>query len=116
MGTEGKFILVAGALLALGLGASLLAGRLRIPGLVLCLGGGLAVGADGLGLIDFTDYELARTIGIIALALILFEGGLAAGFPEIRPVLGSAISLAIIGTLLTAVVTGLAASWLLDLS
>jgi cell volume regulation protein A len=116
MGTEGTFILAAGGLLALGLAASLLAGRLRIPGLVLFLGVGMLVGSDGLGLIHFADYELARTIGILALALILFEGGLAAGFPEIRPVLGSAISLAILGTLVTAVVTGLVASWLLDLS
>jgi len=116
MGHEGTFILAAGALLALGLGASLLAGRLRIPGLVLFLGLGMLVGSDGLGLIDFTDYELARTIGIIALALILFEGGLAAGFAEIRPVLGSALSLALLGTAMTAVITGLAASWLLDLT
>jgi cell volume regulation protein A len=116
MGHEGTFILAAGALLALGLGASLLAGRLRIPGLVLFLGLGMALGSDGLGLIEFNDYELARTIGIIALALILFEGGLAAGFPEIRPVFGSALSLALLGTLLTAVVTGLAASWVLDLT
>jgi len=116
MGTEGSFILVAGGLLALGLGASLLAGRLRIPGLVLFLGVGMALGSDGLGLIEFSDYELARTIGIIALALILFEGGFAAGLPEIRPVLGSAISLAVLGTLLTALVTGIVATWLLDLS
>ncbi len=116
MGDEGTFILAAGALLALGLGASLLAGHLRIPGLVLFLGLGMAVGSDGLGIISFGDYELARTIGVIALALILFEGGLAAGLPEIRPVLGSALSLALLGTLLTAVVTGLAASWLLDLT
>ena len=116
MGDEGSLILIAGALLALGLGASLLAGRLRIPGLVLFLGVGMALGSDGLGLISFEDYEVARTIGIIALALILFEGGLAAGLPEIRPVLGSAISLALLGTLLTALVTGLAAAWLLDLS
>ena len=115
MGDEGSFILAAGALLALGLGASLLAGRLRIPGLVLFLGVGMLLGSDGLGLIAFDDYELARTIGIIALALILFEGGLAAGMPEIRPVLGSALSLALLGTVLTAVITGLAASWLLDL-
>ena len=86
-------------LLALGLAASLLAGRLRIPGLVLFLGVGMLVGSDGLGLIEFNDYELARTIGIIALALILFEGGLAAGYSEIRPVLGSALSLATLGTL-----------------
>ena len=116
MGHEGTFILVAGGLLALGLVASLAAGRLRIPGLVLFLGVGMAIGSDGLGLIKFDDYELARTIGIIALALILFEGGLAAGFPEIRPVLGSAMSLAVVGTLLTAIVTGLAAHWLLDLT
>ncbi len=116
MGHEGSFILAAGALLSLGLGASLLAGRLRIPGLVLFLGLGMLVGSDGLDLIEFNDYELARTIGIIALALILFEGGLAAGLPEIRPVLGSALSLALVGTLVTAIITGLAASWLLDLT
>jgi len=116
MGHEGRLILAAGALLALGLGASLLAGRLRIPGLVLFLGLGMLVGSDGLGLIEFDSYELARTIGIIALALILFEGGLAAGWPEIRPVLGSALSLALLGTMLTALISGLAAAWLLDLS
>ena len=116
MGREGSLILVAGLLLALGLAASLLAGRLRVPGLVLFLGVGMLVGSDGLGLIAFSDFELARTIGIIALALILFEGGLAAGLPEIRPVLGSAISLATVGTLVTAVVTGLVAAWLLDLT
>ncbi len=113
---EGLFILAAGGLLALGLVASLAAGRLRIPGLVLFLGIGMALGSDGLDLIQFDDYHLARTIGIIALALILFEGGLAAGLPEIRPVIGSALSLALAGTLLTAIVTGLAAYALLDLT
>ena len=116
MGHEGSLILVAGLLLALGLAASLLAGRLRIPGLVLFLGIGMLVGSDGLGLIAFSDFELARLIGVMALALILFEGGLAAGYQEIKPVLGSAVSLATIGTLLTAVVTGLAAYWLMDLT
>ena len=115
----GELILIAGSLLALGLAASLLAGRLRIPGLVLFLGVGMLLGSDGLGLINFggseRDYELAQTIGVIALALILFEGGLAAGFGEIRPVLGSALSLASLGTLLTALVTGFAAIWLLDI-
>jgi cell volume regulation protein A len=116
MGDEGRFILIAGGLLTLGLCASLLAGRLRIPGLVLFLGLGMLLGSDGLDLIPFSNYELARTVGIIALALILFEGGLAAGVPEIRPVLGSALSLALLGTVLTAVITGLAATWVLDLS
>jgi potassium/hydrogen antiporter len=117
---DGTLILVAGSLLALGIGASLLAGRLRVPGLVLFLLLGMLIGSDGLGLIDFGgsehDVELARTIGIIALTLILFEGGLAAGWSEIRPVLRGALPLATIGTLVTAVVTGLAAHWLLELT
>ena len=111
---DGQLILAAGALLAVGLLASLLAGRLRVPGLVLVLGVGMALGTDGLGLIDFENYEVARTIGIIALALILFEGGLTAGWSEIRPVLGPAVSLALVGTLLTATICGLAAVWLFD--
>lgn len=112
---DGELILIAGALLAAGMLASLVAGRLRVPGLLLFLFLGMGIGSDGLDLIEFDDYELARRIGIIALALILFEGGLTAGPLEIRPVLGPAISLAIVGTVVTAVVTGLAASALFDL-
>jgi cell volume regulation protein A len=113
--SDGERILVAGALLSAGLLASMVAGRVRVPGLVLFLAVGMLVGGDVAGWIPFDDYRLARTVGIIALALILFEGGLAAGFPEIRPVLGPALSLAFVGTLVTAVITGLAAAWLLDL-
>src|SRR3954463_34045 len=113
---DGQLILIAGSLLAAGLLASLLAGRVRVPSLLLFLGVGMAIGTDGLGWIDFSDYRLARTIGIVALALILFEGGLTSGLLEIRPVLPTAISLAIVGTIVTAVGTGLAAAWLLDLS
>ena len=114
--TEGPLVLIAGALLAAALAASLLAGRIRVPGLVLFLGLGMAIGSDGFGWIDFDDYELARTVGVVALILILFEGGLTAGFPEIRPVIGSALSLAFVGTIVTAVVAGLAATWLFGLS
>jgi cell volume regulation protein A len=76
----------------------------------------MAIGSDGTGWIDFDDYELARTIGVIALALILFEGGLSVGFGEIRPVLGVSIALAIPGTLLTAAIAGLAASWIFGIT
>src|SRR3954466_15054529 len=109
-------MLIAGALLAVGLAASLAAPRLRVPGLVLFLGIGMAVGSEGLGWISFDNYALARSVGIVALALILFEGGLAAGFDEIRPVLGTSISLAILGTLVTALVGGFAAAALFDFS
>jgi cell volume regulation protein A len=112
----GRLTLIAGALLALGLLASLAAPRLRVPGLVLFLGIGMAIGSDGAGWIDFDNYELARAIGIVALGLILFEGGLAAGFDEIRPVLGGSISLALLGTIVTALVGGFVAAWLFDFS
>jgi cell volume regulation protein A len=111
---EAQLILATGALLAAGLIASLAAGRLRIPGLVLFLGVGMVIGSDGTGWIEFSDYQLARFVGIIALGLILYEGGLTAGFSEIRPVLWSALSLATLGTAVTAAVTGVAAAWLLD--
>lgn len=114
--SDGGLILATGALLALGVAATLAAGRLRVPGLVLFLLLGMAIGSDGLGLIDFDDVELARTIGVIAIVLILFEGGLSAGWGEIRPVLAPSLSLATVGTLVTAAITGLTATWLLDLS
>src|SRR5215207_8654278 len=80
--SDGELILVAAALLAAGIGASLLASRIRLPGLLLFLALGMAIGSDGLDWIDFDNYELARTIGVVALALILFEGGLTAGFND----------------------------------
>jgi potassium/hydrogen antiporter len=104
--TDGELILVAGLLLGAGLLASLLAVRLRVPSLVLFLGVGMLIGSDGTGWIHFSDYELARTIGIIALTLILFEGGLTSGLIEIRGVLPSAVALASVGTILTALITG----------
>ena len=113
---EGSFILAAGALMTAGLAASLLAGRVRVPGLILFLALGMLVGSDGIGWIYFDDYDLARVIGIIALSLILFEGGLSAGYGEIRPVLWSSLSLATLGTLVTALITGLAAAWIFGFS
>jgi potassium/hydrogen antiporter len=87
-----------------------------VPGLLLFLGLGMLIGSDGTGWIDFSDYGLARRVGIIALALILFEGGLTSGLLEVRPVLGAAARLAGIGTIVTALVTGFAAAWLFGFS
>jgi cell volume regulation protein A len=113
---DGSILLVAGMLLAGGIAVSQVGDRLRVPGLVLVIGLGMALGSDGFGFIHFDDYGLAKSVGVVALAAILFEGGLAAGFPEIRPVLRPALALALVGTTLTAIFAGLAASWLLDLS
>jgi potassium/hydrogen antiporter len=95
---------------------ALLADRLRVPGLLLFLALGMLVGSEGIGGIEFSNMELARTLGTIALVLIIFEGGLTAGWSEIRPVLGTAASLGTIGTAVTAVIAGFAAKLLFDLS
>ena len=115
-GHDAELILIAGALLAAGILGALLADRVRIPGLLLFLGLGMLAGSEGIGGIEFTDTELARTLGTIALVLILFEGGLTAGWSEIRPVLGTAASLATIGTTVTAGIAGIAAKWIFGLS
>ena len=114
-GHDAELILIAGALLAAGIVGALLADRVRVPGLLLFLGLGMLAGSEGIGGIDFDNTELARTLGTIALVLILFEGGLTAGWSEIRPVLGTAASLATIGTALTAVIAGFAAKLIFDL-
>ena len=114
-GHDAELILLAGALLTAGIAAALFADRIRVPGLLLFLCLGMLAGSDGVGGVEFDDAELARTLGTIGLVLILFEGGLAAGWREIRPVLGTAVSLATIGTVVTALLSGLAAKWIFGL-
>ncbi|MCW3010756.1 MAG: potassium/proton antiporter [Solirubrobacterales bacterium] len=103
-------------MLILALLASQLAGRLRVPGLLLVLSLGILAGSEVTGFVAFSDYELARDVGIVALSLILFEGGLASGWSPIREVLRPALGLATVGTLATALITGAGAAWILDLT
>jgi potassium/hydrogen antiporter len=110
---DGGLILVAGLLLTGALFGSLVAERLRLPGLLLFLLVGMAVGWDGTGWVRLDDFELARRIGVLALALILFEGGLSAPVAALRKVLRPALLLAVVGTIATALLTGAAASVLL---
>src|SRR6201746_52867 len=109
-------ILIAGVLLAAGIIGALLAERVRVPALLLFLALGMLAGSEGIGGIHFANYDLARTLGTIALVLILFEGGLSSGWSEIRPVLGTAASLATLGTLATAALAGGASKWIFGLS
>ncbi|HKZ14765.1 MAG TPA: potassium/proton antiporter [Solirubrobacterales bacterium] len=113
---DAVLILIAGVLLAAGILGALLADRMRVPALLLFLGLGMLAGSEGIGEINFANYELARTLGTIALVLILFEGGLTSGWSEIRPVLGTAASLATLGTLATALLAGVAAKWIFGLT
>jgi cell volume regulation protein A len=112
---EPELILVAGSLLIAAIAGSVLAASLRLPVLLLFLAVGMAVGSDGTGWIQFSDYGLAGQVGTVALALILFDGGLSAHTDGLREVLGPALRLAVGGTIITAVVTGLVAAALFGL-
>jgi potassium/hydrogen antiporter len=113
--TAEPWVLAAGVLLLIGVLASRTSSRLGMPGLLIFLGIGMLAGSDGIGGIEFDDVDLARSFGIIALAFILFSGGLGTRFADIRPVLGPGIALATIGVVITASLLGWLASWILDL-
>jgi len=107
--------LLAGALLVLlGVFASRLSSRLGVPALLLFLGLGMLAGSDGIGGIEFTDAELAQAIGVVSLALILFDGGLSTAWDDVRPIAVRGAVLATIGVVLTAAVVGVAAAAILD--
>lgn len=114
--TEYHAILIGGGLLAAGVVCSMLATRVRLPALVALIAAGMLLGTDGVGGLELDDYDLARTVGVIALAVILFEGGLATGWRPIRSVIAPALGLAIVGTMVTAAIVGLAAHALFGLS
>ena len=109
-------ILVGGAILLLAVVSAVATRRLRFPLLVTFLGLGMLLGSDGLGGIYFDNVRLARSIGIVGLIAILFEGGLTTNWQDVRPVSAPAFVLATLGVLITTVVTALAAAALFDLS
>src|SRR5690606_5386194 len=109
------WILAAAGLLIAGVLASKTSSRFGVPSLLLFLGLGMLAGSDGIVGIEFDDFELARSFGIIALAYILFSGGLGTRYADIRPVLGPGVALASIGVIITAALLGGAASLIVDL-
>ena len=109
-------ILVAGVLLLLGIVSSKLSTRLGMPVLVLFLLIGILAGSEGFGGLEFENYRLAHAIGTIALAMILFDGGLGTSIGAIGISWKPSILLATLGVAVTAGITGLAASWILGIS
>ncbi|MBQ7553649.1 MAG: potassium/proton antiporter [Bacteroidaceae bacterium] len=79
--------------------------KFGIPTLLLFLLVGMAFGTDGIGL-QFDDARSAQFIGMVAMSIILFTGGLDTKLKDIRPVAVQGILLSTIGVLLTTVITG----------
>ena len=115
MNITAENILLVGSVLVF---ISVLAGktsfRLGIPTLVLFLVVGMLAGSDGIGNISFDNPGIARFIGIIALNFILFSGGFETDWSSVKPVFGQALSLSLLGVVLTAIFIGLFVWWITD--
>jgi potassium/hydrogen antiporter len=112
----GTLLLLVGGLLAISMAVALGAARVGVPSLVAFLALGMLLGSDGPGGIDFDDVELARTVGIAGLAAILYEGGLSTSWRRLRRVAVPAGLLATVGVVATALLAGVAARALFDLT
>jgi len=98
-------ILLGSLLVLTGILSSLIALRFGAPLLLVFLLVGMLAGEGGPGGIKFDDVGVAYTVGSIALALILFDGGLRTRFASLRNVLGPAVTLATLGVLITTLLT-----------
>ena len=112
---ETTFLGIA-VLLVLSVVASKFSDRFGVPSLLIFLIIGILAGSEGLGGIYFDDPFIAQTIGLFALSIILFSGGLDTDFQSIRYVFKESLILATLGVLITAAIVGAAAHLLLNIS
>lgn len=112
---ESVLFLAVGGILALSVVIAFGASRIGLPTLVAFLVLGMLLGSDGIANIDFHNVEIARTIGIVALVAILFEGGLSTSWRRLRQVAIPAVALSTIGVIVTALLVGVVSHKLFNL-
>ena len=110
-----QLILIGAGFLVASIVASAVSARLGTPLLLVFLAIGMLAGEDGPGGIAYHDVASAHLVGTLALAIILFDGGLRTRASSFRVGLWPAVSLATIGVIVTAAITGLAAAWILNM-
>ncbi|MDR1556237.1 MAG: potassium/proton antiporter [Tannerellaceae bacterium] len=99
-------LLIASVILFFSIFASKAGYRFGLPSLLIFLGVGMLFGSDGLG-IQFSNSDIAQFIGMVALTIILFSGGMDTKLSEVRPVMAQGLVLATLGVLLTAILGGI---------
>ena len=110
----GLVLLVGAAVVLTAIVAARVAHGIGLPGLLVFLGLGLALGEAGAG-VRFDNAGLAQALGLSALVLILAEGGLTTNWAHARAAAPPALSLATVGVAVSVLVVALAARWLLGL-
>jgi len=103
------FLATFGGLLVLSVMFSRASVRTGIPLTLVFLGIGLLAGSEGIGRINFEDYGLAFRLGSVALAFILFDGGLNTRWSHVRHVLAPAGALATVGVITTGAIVAVGA-------
>jgi potassium/hydrogen antiporter len=110
-----SFILILALLFIVGVLTTRFSTKLGVPSLILFILVGMVMGSDVLGIIYFDNAALTQMIGVIALVIILFEGGLQTNWKDVRPVIVPSLSLATVGVLLTSGIVAVAAKMILEL-
>lgn len=113
--TSENILLVGSLLLVAGVLLGKTSYRTGLPILLIFLLVGMLFGCDGLG-IEFSDMGVSQFIGMIALCIILFSGGISTKISAIRPVVLPGVVLSTVGVLLTALATGVFIWWLSGMS
>lgn len=108
------FILLTAILFIIGVLTTKFSDRLGVPALVFFMAVGMVMGSDVLGIIYFDNASTAQMIGVFALIIILFEGGIQTKWSTLRPVILPSLSLATIGVILTSGIVAVAAKLILD--
>ena len=109
--TTGNILLIGSILLIVSIVFSKAGYRFGVPTLLVFLIAGMLFGTDGLGL-QFDNASDAQFLGVIALSVILFSGGLDTRFSDIKPILAPGIVLSTLGVVLTTLFAGLFISWI----
>ncbi|SDX48535.1 MULTISPECIES: potassium/proton antiporter [Salimicrobium] len=110
-----QFLFLIALLLIVSVVVTKFSSRLGVPSLVLFIAVGMIVGSDGLQLVYFNNAEVAQLIGVMALVVILFEGGMQTEWREIRPVAAPSVMLATVGVLITTAIVAVTAKYIIDL-
>lgn len=110
------FLLAGSALLLMSLFAIKLSGKFSIPALAIFLGLGMLAGSEGPGGIYFDNAQLAKSLGVLTMCLILFSGGLDTDFTTIKRVFFRGMLLSTLGVFVTALLVGLFSIHLLGLN
>lgn len=109
------FILLLAILLILGVVTTKFSSRLGVPALILFIILGMVMGSDVLGIIYLDNPKVAQLIGVLALVIILFEGGLQTKWKTVKKVAAPSLSLATVGVLVTTALVAVGAKFILNI-